>query len=423
MNKPELIENRKEIPREMKVNSQVGQALQGKYKISVIDKDENVVSETDWKSNLILNQGMDGLAAHLYADIMTFAMGGVGTRSSNVYTSDSSGSVSGNTLTLTPGFIGIPSLTASAGGYVSVVQSGDVLQFDDSSQVTVLAVSNLTASVAPSSTIPLQPFTIWKTSQVGLQNEVHRVGSGNYFTGVGYCQSTSFTNIFMNRRAWDFNFETSSVTYTEVGVGWANTGSNTVFSRVLLTSPVTIGIAQKMRLIYELDITILPSGSAGGFPFTASISGWPVPPSTDTGGFYNIGQYFISSINNDGSTNGNNFAALDPACTPQFYMSNFSGSLLATGVAQGRGGTAVDVCGVSIDPYVVGSYQCFKNGTFAVAQLPRNDLHSIGIGAFFNGQPYNQNSFNCVFNQPQTKTNVQTLTLSFVYNWGRILSL
>src|SRR6266404_7963858 len=145
MNKPELIEN----PKDMQFSSTIGQSLTGKYKLAVIDKEESVVWEGDWNKNLILNQGMDAVATNLYANLMLFAAAGIGTRSSNVYTGNSSGSVAGTTLTLVTGSTGISSLTSSVGGYTSVVQSGDVLQFDDSSQVTVVAVSNLTASVTP----------------------------------------------------------------------------------------------------------------------------------------------------------------------------------------------------------------------------------------------------------------------------------
>lgn len=419
MNKPELIEN----PKDIQISTNIGQSLAGKYKLAVVDKQENVVWEGDWQKNLILNQGMDAVAAHLYADLLLFAAAGVGTRVSNVYTGNSSGSVSTTTLTLVTGSTGISSLTASVGGYTSVVQAGDVLQFDDSSQVTVVAVSNLTASITPSSTIVLQPFTIWKTSQVGLQNEVHRVGSSNYFTGIGYCQTTTVGNVVGNRRSWDFNFETSSVSYTEVGVSWASTGSNTIFSRVLLPAPIPIGIAQKLRLIYELDTVVLPNATTGGLPFTASISGWPVSPSTDTGGFYNIGQYFVSSLDNNGNTSPASTAAIDPASTPFIYLSNFSQSVQAAGVSLDRTGTASDKIITASDSYVLGSYQVFKSGTFLVAQIARNDIRSMGLGITVNSFPTRDNAFNCLFNQPQTKTNVQTLTLSFVYSWSRILTL
>ena len=117
----------------------------------------------------------------------------------------------------------------------------------------------LLLSVLSSPTISSQSFTIWETSQIGLQAEIHRVGPSNFFSGVGYCGTTIVGTTSQNRRTWDFNYETSSVSFTEVGVGWAASGNNTIFSRVLLPSPVTINNAQKMRLIYELDITVSPA--------------------------------------------------------------------------------------------------------------------------------------------------------------------
>ena len=85
-------------------------------------------------------------------------------------------------------------------------------------------------------------------------------------------------NVTQNRRSWDFNYETSSISVTEVGVGytydWPFTPTlvnSYVFSRVLLPAPVLIASGQKLRVIYELDIAVTPNTGSPGVPFTASI--------------------------------------------------------------------------------------------------------------------------------------------------------
>ena len=78
------------------------------------------------------------------------------------------------------------------------------------------------------------------------------------------------------------------------------------------------------------------------------------------------------------------------------------------------------------DVYVPGSYTLYKSGIFTVVQLPENDLRTLGIG-WYNGYPYLPwADINCghfiVLTENQTKTNVQTLTLTYVWSWGRVLS-
>ena len=255
------------------------QSLSGKYKVSVLDENDNIITEYPWQKNLILNQGMDAVPNHSFEGLMRYAAAGNGTRQNSILSGDTSGSVVGSTLTIVPGILSgsVQSLTGSYGGYSIVTAPGDIIQFNDisQSQVSVVSVSNLTAVVSPSSAISSNSFTIWKTSQVGLQSEIHRTST--YFAGTGYCGTTQVATtagtVTQLRRTWDFAYETSSVTFTEVGVGWSSTsGDNTsVFSRILLPSIVYIGIAQKMRLIYELDVLASPSASYPGYPFTARI--------------------------------------------------------------------------------------------------------------------------------------------------------
>jgi hypothetical protein len=401
----------------------IGQSLSGKYKVSVLDKENSIIWEQkDWQKNLIVNQGMDKLAQYSYADIMFVAFCGSGTVINSYYTGNSSGSVSTSTLTLVPGPTGLQSLTSSIGGWLSIVQVGDMVHFDNAAEVMVTAVSNLSASVTPSSTIPLQPFTIYKTSQTGLQSLLHLAGTNNYFAGTGYCGTTHSgmnNNITQNRRTWDFNYETSSINVNEVGVGWTvgsaqnpQPSDSYVFSRVLLPSTVSIAANQKLRLIYELDIAITPNASSPGIPFTGSIIGWGT--GSYVPGYQNVGGWYLSNIDINGNDTG--VAYLDPAVASPIFMSNCTASNPTAGTDLNRTNTAYDSTTTTLVPYVPLSFTIYKTGTFSVPQLVRNDLQTIGIGYAY------QTAFCCVFTQPQTKLNTQTLTLTFVSTWGRVLS-
>lgn len=411
----------------MKIQTNVSQALSGKYKLFVVDENEQVVSEQPWQKNLILNQGMDAVASFDYTTLMNDAFAGNGTRLNSITSGDSSGSISTGTLTLFPGATGLQSFTGSNSGYANALEVGDMVKFTDASEARVLLVSGLSASVTPSNSVTKQPFTIYKTSQQGLNSPLHVVGSGNWFVGAGdgtYCGTQIAGNIQKNRRTWDFNFETSSVTFTEVGVGWG-TLQTQVFSRVLLPFTQSVASGQKLRLLYELDIAMFPSASSPGLPATASIGGWPVSPATDTGMFYNLQKggtingwvATISPSNASGDARG-----IDPATGHGAFISTISTSLANFDSTANRNGGTFAQSNMTSEPYTPLSFTVFKDVTFDVTQGNSANLRSMGVGSNWSLAPASNVYFCCVFNQNQTKTNIQTLTLTFVWTWGRVLA-
>lgn len=456
--------NNIESQNRLQYGSAVGNKLSGKYKIAVIDKDENVVWEMkDWAKNLILNQGMEALSPGSlptrnvsYADAFVLASMGTGTRYNSIPVGltgggEGSGSCSTTTFTFTPGVSGLTNITASAGnGYASAASIGDMIQFSGSGEeirVTAIGINN-TLTVTPSTTVtPAKPFTIWKTSQIGLQASVHTVGLNNsYINGANYNGVVTVPGYgVQERRTWDFAYETSSVVVSEVGVGWSTNGNNysftavpaSVFSRVLLPTTTSLASGQKLRLIYELDIAIYPnsnsssiSGIGFGLPFTASIGGsnpWPVSPSGSTvisssGGYYNIQTYNISFPDVNGTSNQSS-GYLEPSKNVNLFWSDSAALLLGSGNGsnnrQGAGGT-YDVILATPDPYTALSFSCTKTGVFAAAQGSFN-IRSFGIQNSNAGGPTSQ-TLACLFFQPQQKTTVQTLSLTFQYTWGRVLA-
>ena len=55
------------------IKTSTNQSIYGKYKISIIDENNNVVVDYPWQKNLILNQGMDMIPTNTYADVMNYA--------------------------------------------------------------------------------------------------------------------------------------------------------------------------------------------------------------------------------------------------------------------------------------------------------------------------------------------------------------
>jgi len=233
------------------------------------------------------------------------------------------------------------------------------------------------------------------------------------------------------------------MSYTEVGVSWTSTPNGGVFSRTLLPLSISVAPSQQLRMTYDLTTTygpILPVYK------TASITGWPVGPSTSTMGSESIQNFVISVVNTSGVTEGTTTAvssfatSLDPAATNTFpgggaiahftvFASNVSASLYTGSVGVGNATVRTgDYAYGTLVSYVSGSYRRYKTATLGVTKANSTSLRSIGFGLYnyTSGErntPYDASAqaMTFVFNEPQTKTNLQTLTLQWKWTWDRVI--
>jgi len=222
----------------------LGQTLQGFYKVSAVDaKTDGVKWESDWNKNLILNQGMDAVESIYIADLTKYAVAGNGNRTNNIAGGTSTITQAGATITLSPVPItGLSDFTSSYLNYpLGAAEVGDMLVYSTSeSRVTAVNPDGIHLTVTPSYTIGTgTTFVIWKTTQVGLNNELKRAGGSitgaPYLAGVGNCGSTSgsaTSSIVTHRRTYDFTSESIDTTYTEIGTSWDSTSPSptSVFS-------------------------------------------------------------------------------------------------------------------------------------------------------------------------------------------------
>jgi hypothetical protein len=416
----------------MNTEQQICQTFKGYYKVGVVNP---ATDECEWKyegSNIVLNTGMDNLYNMSIADQMLFGICGVGTRPTNQFGGTSQISQSANTVHLSNTSGAITDFTSSFDAYPSLVQVGDMISCSNGQQLIVSAVNDgFNLTVTPSYTFAPQTFAIYKTSQVGLQNELYRGGPGitnsQYFTGAGNCGTTFSSSVATYIRTYDFAPVVSTQTFNEVGVGWASTGVSNVFSRLLLQSPVTVTAGFKLRLAYQLIASFSPTGSIYGL---ASIGGWPVGPSTTTNGTQSVQKLLCSTIDTSGNSI-NTSAVLDPYFInsggqyASIFASTNAAPLAAFGNAVDRSTTGVDGPQMSKASYTNGSYLCDKTGNIMAGALSSNAIRSIGFGLGDGGftHPYGSTAqaYCFVFDQPQTVTNTQTLSLTFRYTWGRIL--
>ncbi len=427
----------------------IGQKLEGAFKIAIIDSTTNTViwEQPEFQKNLILNNGMNQVPYTTYASLTTHGIAGTGSRVNKVSGGTATVSQTGTTLTLSPdsSFLGF---TGSLYGYSASLESGDVVVFDvGSGGVNNIMVSSsiigATCNTYKSAEIPPTTFTIWKTSQQRLHSEYKRAGqnvaNSQIVTGVDYCNSLYIPQSasLIMQRTWDFAPESSLITYNEVGTGWSYNTPTAIFSRLLLPSPLIVDINQKIRLTYQIKVSVGPT-TASARP-DAYVAGWTVnsPSGSTTMGsesLQTIGTS-LSYVDNNGSSQGT--PTLEPsgigANNCAFFLSNASTSLSNFNTSSDRGGTVATIAGLSDggtytyqNAYVNNSFTVNKTAVHGLYLMNRNDIRSMGFGSYYyNGysyvQPWNagNNAYCFVFNIPQTKANTQTLTVAYTWTWDR----
>lgn len=407
----------------------INQSFQGFYKAAVVNSKTNEVKwESDWRKNLILNQGMDAVYSQNLGDLTLYGICGTGTRPNSISGETSQITQSGATVYLNVR-TGLANFTSSNGTYAASVQVGDMLKYANNSESMVTAVTDgFNLQVTPSYTFSSgQTFVIWKTSQVGLETETKR--SSNYVTGTDNCGTTTNVNVRTWRRTYDFTTEAVQASYNELGVGWASSGATNVFSRILLGSPVIVDAGFNLRVVYDLVGTFNPTSSVYS---TASIGGWPVAPSVNTIGSESLQNFLTSTITTSGTTDASS-AILDPAfltTAGPTYVSVFVSpsatalSNFATGSdrSTNAGWTTSAMTKAS---YVASSYYVDKTGVLPVGTGNRTDLRSVGIGKLVGSSTPGQAGNNvCVFlfDQTQSKNSSQTLSITYRSSWGRTLA-
>src|ERR1035437_10355913 len=305
----------------------IGIGMRGIYKVQVINSTtKEITLDCDWQKNLILNGGMDAVAVAVLGNLSYYGIIGTGSRPNSITSSTSTITQSGAGVYLY-NTSGLPNFTSSYSTYTASVNVGDVLQYSNNSQSTVTSITDgLNLQVSPTYSIDVgnaQTFTIWKASQTDLEGESKR--SATFLTGVGNCGTTTSGSTKKFRRSYDFSTEISSSTYTEIGVSWTVTKAvKSTFSRVVLPSPVTVGIGFKLRLIYDLFLSFTPNAPQY---FTASVSGWPVSPSTTTIATQSIQNFNIANVSTDGIADNDAFC-LDPVA-----IHGYNGSLFVVFVS------------------------------------------------------------------------------------------
>jgi len=429
--------------------------LEGSFKLSVIDAKTNEIirEQSEFQRNLILNDGMNLVATYQYTDLITYCIAGTGTRVNKVQINGGSSTVSqtGTSVVLDPVS---PGFTDPLSGYSQVLEVGDVIVFDVGSGgvndvMVVGPILGNGCTVNKSAIIPSTTFTIWKTSQKFLQNEVKRAGNsffnGRIVTGIGNQGTVMIGNVITHQRTWDLSPETSLINYTEVGIGYAWDQTFPTFSRLLLPSPFAVDAGQRLRISYKLKITLTPATPV--LRPDATITGWTT---THDGVLSTRGSESIQSVYGNGpdaqgmysyanmsyiayDSGQYGLSVLDPSNGASFFLSTtatplaaFNSAVDRSGVASyagwGDGGTKT-----TLSTYVPNSFTRTKTAVHGFSGMVRSDIRSMGFGYYdvpsvgsivYPAMATNQ-AYCFVFDEPQTKSSNQKLTVTYRWTWDR----
>lgn len=432
-------------------------SLAGFYRLQVLNATtKELMTDYGWNKNLILNGGMDAIASSYVSSLNLSGICGTGSRPNYITSSTQQITQSGHYIGLSD-FSYLTSFTQSwydtngSWSYASAVQPGDLIIDQDLSQSTVVLVSGSYMYVTGSNLTYVTPktFTIWKTSQTRLQYEVHR--SNTYLQGssslLGWnCGSTVSSSTMVNRRTYDFPVEVQSRSYTEVGCTWTNTANAGVFSRAVLPQTVSLGPNQQLRMTYDIMATYGPFQPVYK---SVTITGWPVLPSTSMMGTESLQCFMPSSVTTAGGDNGiaaYSLVGTEPAAwnyglSPGYvyhfsiYVSDTSASLYTGSVsingAVGRNPIGnYSIGAATFGPYVAGTYTLTKTATIDIYNGNSANIRSMGFGCVVNPNLYGEYThpwdtsaqvMTFIFDQPQTKTALQTLTLAWRWNWSRVI--
>ncbi len=252
------------------------QFAHGRFKVQVVAPGGRVVEDRPWSKNLILDQGLNGLAVRSWQASFAYCAAGVGNEPTQYLSSATpcTLSQSGTTVTASANFFTAINSTRSVVGMVIRWAGGEL--------ATITAyINNTSVTVANSATVSAANATVYAVTQTGLDDEVlgtddRPIGrSTSYLTTPGSCGTAIVSNTLTMRRTYEFAPEEVGAggnNYAELGFSWTQTAGNNLFSRVLISGgAVTVAEEFQLRVIYELAVTITPVTPQSR---TAAITGW-----------------------------------------------------------------------------------------------------------------------------------------------------
>ena len=440
------------------MNNNTSYSLYGNARLFVKENGQ-IIKDTGYIKNLILNAGMDQIASKPFAELTCCCIIGTGSeetrKTSNPdvtnYTSGSGYDANlYNTLVYRVGsFVSFSDVNVTA-SIITTSDIGRIIKIENDGNYLISSRTNsLTCSVLNiNGTVPTgvsynNNYTIYFTNQTTMSYEIYRIGKVNDNSGTpdsvygyyGNCSSTIQSGSIRHTRVYYLNTVTDrlSTTIKEIGFGWSPTAnSQTLFSRIRLTegpsgSAVVLNTGQELIVLYELNIGVSPNT-----PTSSSLN-----LLTAASGSVQCELYGLSKITSDGRTsyfddglhgnepyyyNNYNIYGLPTSSYKGLYIysSSDSSSFSTWGTNVNRTSNYVTKSIYYIPPYTSSNYFINKIAIFNDTESINSDLRTIGIG--LDNANSGKNLLTFLFDSSQNKQNGYLMSVSQSFTWNRLLS-
>ena len=388
-----------------KIKSGLNQGLSVSYQTQIINPDGSIAKKNPWTNNLILDVGLDMVAADDFAALTVYAVAGTGNTPVSRDSATTTLTRSGTTV------------TASASYFVSQ-DVGRILKFDTGEEMYITSYTSVTeVEVDTSGALGASEGTIWYVNETGHGNEVVETATSGLDSGDN--SSTALGAVVTHQRTKVFPPEVGPVTYTEIGWRPDNFATNPdLFGRDLVTGGGDSLIAgQQYKVIIRLAITFDPVN-----PTVISDIG--------TGGLSSAGvacfsylQFAVRQINADGSMTSTSQDSAEPSAQAihRHYGTDAIAWTPLTGItlSSAAGTVSGDRITGTVDGYGAGNH--YRDvGVVAGISDWNGVIRSICFGSANSGNTVR--AFEIVLDSDQTKDSDHTLTLTFRLSWSRSLT-
>lgn len=367
----------------------------------ILNADGSVAKRSKPQRNLILDTGMDALAARDIVDNFNFAKVGTG---NNPTRRDSA------TTTVT-----IAGTTATASGAFFV--SGDVgrlLQTDSGVQRYITGFTSSTVvTVGVAATAGPEEFTIYYVNDTALQAQSKITNT--YGSNSGDNGSTWVSPTYTHKRTFVFSAEVGTVTYREIGWSW--TTGTALFGRAVFSGGGDTLIAgQQYVIICRVFVTYGPTtiqavgdvgnngfNTAGNFNFDSVVDAATVATSgaTQNASGYGFGPHTGATV------------ALKAATFSQ------SAGIVNSGISF-NGDSSGWWKQSTLDAYVPGNYTRTHRANWGIADAVGTP-YGLTIGGNGNGFGVSR-AMSLKFTTPQTKDGAHTVAIVWpAISWAREL--
>lgn len=390
----------------MQVSSKFKSSHRLQYRFGYIRNGKRVLL-TPWRSNLILDSGLDKMAGVYTQECWGFCL--FGDQVAPTPVERSSGAITFTVASM--------ACTAS-GSFFLPSDVGRLIKFDDVSgqEFYITAYTSnvlVTLSAVPATPISLETGKIWYVNQTALESFYS--ATNNYGLNGGDNSTSILDNVITCQRTFIGAAVGGTVTLTEIG--FSNTGSNSnIFDRDIITGGVTLLLGDQplaiAQLITSYDPHVLqtPGNIATGFDSSGEI----IISALDytTGGV-------ISIVNSNGSTGSNLTCSLEPSfATPivpilgSFSMPSFTNN--TSGPNYGFNAPTSN----NLASYVNGTFKRNCTSAFGLS-IVNGTIYGIYWAYSLGGAALA--AVTQKFTTPFVKTNAQTLSLTVEKSWQRIL--